>query len=172
MKPRNQVVSSLQIVPIRLAYKKMDEIDKRLLNDYQRDFPLSNRPYQVLADTLEITEDEVLSRLSRLKSEGHISRVGGIVKPGTVGASTLAALDVPVDRIDIIADYINGRREVNHNYLREHKFNMWFVLNATDQASLHKAIAEIEEDTGLTVLVLPMLQDFHLDLGFGIKWHS
>ena len=148
----------------------MDEIDKQLLNDFQRDFPLNPRPYQVLADKLGIHEDEVMSRLEQLKSNGHISRIGGIVKPGSVGASTLAALNVPAERIDEVADYINGRVEVNHNYLREHEFNMWFVLNAGDQAAMKQAIDEIEADTGLKVLVLPMLQDFHLDLGFGIRW--
>jgi len=148
----------------------MDEIDKQLLNDFQRDFPISPRPYQVLADKLGIDEGEVMSRLEQLKSNGHISRIGGIVKPGSVGASTLAALNVPAERIDEVAEYINGRVEVNHNYLREHDFNMWFVLNAGDQAAMKQAIDEIEADTGLEVLVLPMLQDFHLDLGFGIRW--
>lgn len=150
----------------------MDEIDKRLLNDFQRDFPLCAEPYKLLAQSLSITEDEVLSRLQRLKADGHISRIGGIVKPGSVGASTLAAIEVPKHRIDEVADYINNRVEVNHNYLREHKFNMWFVLNCSDQNAMENTITEIEADTGLKVLVLPMLQDFHLDLGFGIKWHS
>ncbi len=150
----------------------MDDIDKSLLNDFQRDFPLCERPYEMLADKLSITEEEVLTRLNRLKADGHISRIGGIVKPGSVGASTLAAIEVPKHRIDEVADYINNRVEVNHNYLREHKFNMWFVLNCSNQAAMKTTIEEIEADTGLTVLVLPMLQDFHLDLGFGIKWHS
>jgi siroheme decarboxylase len=150
----------------------MDDIDKRLLNDYQRDFPLCAKPYEMLANKLSITENEVLARLNRLKADGHISRIGGIVKPGSVGASTLAALKVPKHRIDEVADYINGRVEVNHNYLREHKFNMWFVLNCSDGPVLQETVTEIENDTGLKVLVLPMLQDFHLDLGFGIKWHS
>jgi len=150
----------------------MDEIDKRLLNDFQRDFPLCSRPYRELANRLGIAEEDVLARLDRLKVSGHVSRIGGIVKPGAIGASTLAALKVPEKDIEHVAGYINQREDVNHNYLREHDYNMWFVLNTSSKAALDKAVAEIEQETGLTVLVLRMLKDFHLDLGFDLKWHS
>lgn len=150
----------------------MDEIDKRLLNDFQRDFPLCSRPYRELANRLGIAEEDVLARLDRLKDSGHVSRIGGIVKPGAIGASTLAALKVAQDDIEHVAEYINQREDVNHNYLREHDYNMWFVLNTSSKAALDKAVSEIEQETGLTVLVLRMLKDFHLDLGFDLKWHS
>ncbi|MDV7341283.1 AsnC family transcriptional regulator [Terasakiella sp. A23] len=149
----------------------MDEIDKKLLNDFQRDIAFQSRPYLAMANDLGISEDEVLERLGRLKDDGHISRIGAIVKPGSVGASTLAALKVPDDRLGEVGNYINSLEEVNHNYLREHEYNMWFVLNATNEAVMQNVIKRIETETGLDVLFLPMLQDFHLDLGFGIKWH-
>lgn len=150
----------------------MDKIDKHLLNDFQRGFPLCSRPYLEVANRLGIDEDEVLDRLSRLKDSGHVSRIGAIVKPGRIGASTLAALQVADDRIEQVAAYINARDDVNHNYLREHDYNMWFVLNTSSKATLDQAIVQIEQETGLQVLVLRMLKDFHLDLGFDLKWHS
>ncbi|WP_229734366.1 Lrp/AsnC family transcriptional regulator [Terasakiella brassicae] len=160
------------IVRTRSACKMIDEIDKHLLNDFQRGFPLCSRPYLEVANRLGIDENEVIGRLSRLKDSGHVSRIGAIVKPGSIGASTLAALQVDEDKIEQVASYINARDDVNHNYLREHDYNMWFVLNTSSKAALDRAVQEIEEATGLQVLVLRMLKDFHLDLGFDLKWHS
>ncbi|MCW8884099.1 MAG: Lrp/AsnC family transcriptional regulator, partial [Motiliproteus sp.] len=56
--------------------------------------------------------------------------------------------------------------EVNHNYQREHFFNLWFVLAAPTQERIDEVLAELEETTGLPLLNLPMLKAHHLDLGF------
>lgn len=150
---------------------KMDDIDKHLLNDYQRGFPLCAEPYKAVADQLGIAQDEVLSRLQSLKEEGHISRIGAVIKPGSVGASMLAAVKAPLDRLEEVAAFISSLEQVNHNYQREHAYNIWFVLNTSGEAELNEVVQLIENKTNLSVLALPMLQDFHLDLGFAIKWH-
>ena len=149
----------------------MDDIDKKLLNDYQRGFPICAEPYKVIADQLGLEQEQVLERLHALKEEGHISRIGAVIKPGAIGASMLAAVKAPLDRLEEVAGFISGMEQVNHNYKREHNYNIWFVLNTPGQAELDDAVRLIEENTGLKVLALPMLKDFHLDLGFAIKWH-
>ncbi|RMG38434.1 MAG: Lrp/AsnC family transcriptional regulator, partial [Gammaproteobacteria bacterium] len=65
---------------------------------------------------------------------------------------------------------ISARPEVNHNYEREHHFNLWFVVTAEDRRHLEGVLAEIEAETGLPVLDLPMLEDYFIDLGFRIQW--
>lgn len=149
----------------------MDDIDKQLLNDFQRGFSLSPEPYKEIADKIGIDQTEVLSRLQKLQEEGQISRIGAILKPGSVGASMLAALKTPAERIEEVAGFISSLEQVNHNYQREHDYNIWFVLNTSNQDELSKTVRLIEETTQLKVLALPMLQDFHLDLGFALKWH-
>lgn len=144
----------------------MATIEKRLLNDFQRDFPLVSRPYAVLAETLGVSEDEVLEILRRLTADGRVSRVGPVFRPGRVGASTLAAMAVPEDRLEAVAALVSAHEAVNHNYEREHRLNLWFVINAEDETAVARVIAEIEQCTGLAVLNLPMLADYHLDLGF------
>ncbi|HNE01785.1 MAG TPA: Lrp/AsnC family transcriptional regulator, partial [Plasticicumulans sp.] len=56
--------------------------------------------------------------------------------------------------------------EVNHNYEREHRFNLWFVVTAGSEGRLQAALGAIERATGLPVLRLPLLQEYHIDLGF------
>ncbi|HSD96663.1 MAG TPA: Lrp/AsnC family transcriptional regulator, partial [Sulfuricaulis sp.] len=93
---------------------ELTELDRRLLNDFQQDFPLSPTPYADIARDLGVTEVEVLVRLEALKSAGAVSRVGAVVRPNTVGVSTLAAMAVPPERLESVAALVNGYTEVNH----------------------------------------------------------
>ena len=148
----------------------LDAIDRRLLNDFQQGFPLSTRPYADLGTRLGIGEAEVLARLSRLSAVGAVSRVGAVLRPKRVGVSTLAAMAVPPGRLETVAELVSSYPEVNHNYEREHRVNLWFVLTAPDAARLNEVLAEIALYTGIEVLDLPMLEEYHIDLGFPLQW--
>jgi len=140
----------------------------RLLNDFQRDFPLCSAPYAELASRLGVAEGEVLRALEALKREGKISRVGAVFAPKRIGASTLAAVAVPPERLVAVAQIVNRFPEVNHNYEREHRYNLWFVATAGSEGRLASALAAIEAAIGLPVLRLPLLAEYHIDLGFGL----
>ena len=144
----------------------LSPLEVSLLNDYQRGFPLESRPYAELATELGVSEEVVLDTLEALQEEGFVSRVGPVFAPHRVGASTLAALAVPQERLEAVAAQVTALPEVNHNYQREHHYNLWFVATAPDQNALDQVLVAIEEATGLPVLVLPMLEEFHIDLGF------
>jgi len=145
------------------------EFDRRLLNDFQHDFPLSPTPYADMARELGVTEDEVIARLRELKQAGAISRVGAVVRPNTVGVSTLAAMAVPAEELESVAALVSGYTEVNHNYEREHRLNLWFVATAPDAARLQAVLDEIAARSGYEVLSFPLVEDYHIDLGFNLK---
>ena len=149
----------------------MDALDRRLLDEFQRDFPLVSRPYAILAERLGVAEEAVIERLTRLTAEGAISRVGAVFKPHTAGSSTLAAMAVPPERLEEVADLVSAYPEVNHNYERENRLNLWFVAAAPDQERLEAVLAEIKARTGINVLDLRLLAEYHIDLGFGLKWN-
>lgn len=144
-------------------------LEFRLLNDWQRDFPLTPRPYAELAARLGCDEASVLTTLADLKQRGHVSRVGAVFRPHVLGVSTLAAVACPEARIDSVAARINAHPEVNHNYQREHRYNLWFVLTAPSRERLDQALADIHRETGLKPLDLPMVADYHIDLGFDLE---
>ena len=148
----------------------MNALDQRLLNDFQRGFPLTPTPYAEIARELGVTEDEVLARLKALMTAGAVSRVGAVVRPNTVGVSTLAAMSVPAAELESVAALVSGYAEVNHNYEREHEINLWFVTTAPDAAHLQRVLNEIAARSGIEVLSFPLLEDYHIDLGFELKW--
>lgn len=150
--------------------RPLNEIEKRLLNDFQDGFPLTPSPFQDIAEQLGSNEQIVMNTLEQLQSNGLISRVGPVFRPNRVGASTLAAMAVPMERLEAVAALVSGYGEVNHNYEREHDLNLWFVATASDREKLSSVLSEIETRTGLEVIDLPMIEDFYINLGFPLQW--
>lgn len=141
-------------------------LELRLLNDYQHDFPLQSEPFAAIAGRLGVDQDDVLRTLVRFQQQGTVSRVGAVFRPRSIGASTLAALAVAEDKLDEVALMVSSYPEVNHNYQREHHYNLWFVVAAPDDVALQRVLKEIEDRSGCKVLFLPLVEDYHIDLGF------
>ncbi len=147
-------------------------LEKLLMNDFQHDFPLSPQPFHEIANRYSVDATLVLDVYEKLIGEGAISRIGPVIKPNTIGASLLAALLVPEEKLNEIAEMVNTYPEVNHNYEREHKFNLWFVVTAADDTRLEIILSEIKEKSGCQLLRLPLEEAFHIDLGFKLRWNQ
>lgn len=140
----------------------------KLLNDYQRDFPLIARPFARIARETGMDEPRVLETLADWMANGTVSRVGPVFAPRRVGASTLAALKAPPRILDDIAEMVNVHPEVNHNYAREHEWNLWFVVTAPDAVAVARVLRQIRRDTECEVIALPLRSEYHIDLGFDL----
>ncbi|MCF3973539.1 siroheme decarboxylase subunit beta [Paracoccus salsus] len=146
-----------------------DPLDRALLDDWQRNFPISARPFMALAQHLGTSETDVIARLRAKQAAGQITRVGATVAPNTIAASTLAAVAAPEARIEEVAAIIGSEPGVNHSYLRENVWNLWFVATGPDRAHVDAALARIGRRSGLRVLDLPLVRPFNLDLGFSLR---
>lgn len=150
----------------------MDTLHKSLIDRYQQDMPLTPRPYQAMAEALGVTEAEVIDALASLQDENIISRVGPVFDHAKAGASILVASAVAPGQLASMGEQVSRFEGVNHNYARDHYFNLWFVVTAPDEGQLTETLNEIERSTGLTLLKLPMERAYHIDLGFPIDWHN
>ena len=167
-KHKPAVAESLTASPIAILDTPLTltALEKCLLNEYQRGFPLCTSPFALIAGQQGVTEDEVIQTLESLQQRGLISRVGPVIAPQRAGASTLAALSVPDAELAHVAEFVSHFEEVNHNYEREHLYNLWFVVTAPDQAQVQRVLDAIEAETGLQVIDLPLERSFYIDLGF------
>ena len=146
----------------------IDDVDAAIIDGYQSGFPIEERPFRRVGAQLEILEAEALERVVRLRNRGIFRRFGAVLNPPVIGSSTLAAIKAPAERFDEMAKVVNEYPQVNHNYAREHEWNMWFVVTAASRDKRDQILTEIEERTGCTVLVLPMLTDYYIDLEFPV----
>ncbi|MDM8552038.1 AsnC family transcriptional regulator [Desulfobacterales bacterium HSG2] len=148
----------------------LDDIDRAILNRIQSDFPITPRPYLSIANDLGFSHDEVLSRLTRLKENGIIRRIGGNFFPGKLGfVSTLCAAKVPDDKISSFAQAVNRYPGVTHNYQRDSHFNIWFTFIAPSMEEIESNLENISQETGITDIInLPATKRFkvraHFDL--------
>jgi len=147
----------------------LDMTNCRLLDEFQRDLPLQSRPFRAMGDALGLAEEEVIARLRALFAFGMITRVGATVRPNTVGVSTLAAIAVPDHRIEEVATIVGEEQGVNHSYLREDEWNLWFVATAPAADGLRASLDRIAQRSGLPVLDLPLIRPFNIDLGFRLS---
>jgi len=147
----------------------LDATDFLLVNPWQRGFPLKPRPFREIAQRSSLPETQVVDRFIRLQRQGVIDRIGPVFRPNTVGASSLAAMAVPPERLEEVAAFVSEQRGVNHNYEREHRYNLWFVATGASAADVQWVLSCIEHGTGIAVLRLPLLEEFHIDLGFDLE---
>lgn len=143
----------------------MDPLDRALINRLQDGFPVCERPYAAVAGELGISEDELIARLSWLLEGGVLSRFGPMYHAERMGGGLcLCAMAVPDDAFEAVAEAVNARPEVAHNYAREHALNMWFVLATETPEGIASAATEIERETGLEVHCLPKLEEYYVGL--------
>ena len=149
----------------------LDEIDRRLLNRIQSDFPITPRPFDIIGSELGISEDDTIARLERLKAAGFIRRIGGNFVPEKLGyVSTLCAAKVPAESIARFAETVNRYPGVTHNYMRENDYNVWFTFIAPSREEIGANLERISRETGVTeILNLPATHVFKIRAKFKVK---
>ena len=151
---------------------KYKALAQQLIDHYQLDFPLVSDPFTQIAQDLYCEEELIRTTLAKMLDDKIISRVGPIYQTHKVGFSILAACSCPIERLDEVASYINQFKEVNHNYERENAINLWFVVTGPDQVRVEEICTLIEQDCNVSVLRLPMVKPYKIDLSFQgpIQW--
>lgn len=147
----------------------MDRHDRiGLFNRWQRELPCVPRPFDAMGEPFAMSGDQVLRALREGVTQGEVSRVGAVFGVGAGGAGLLCALQVPRHRLQAVAERVNAEPAVNHNYAREHRWNLWFVVTAQDPQAAQACVDRIEAATGLHALRLPMRRAYRIDLGFDL----
>ena len=148
----------------------MDDIDKKILNILQSEFPLEERPFLIVAGQCGISEDEAITRIRKMKEKGIIRRVGAVfdgVKLGRV--STLCAARVPEEKIDLFVQTVNANKGVTHNYRRDHEYNIWFTVSAPTALELESFLKDVKEKSGVTdILDMRAVRTFKINASFEV----
>lgn len=140
-----------------------------LLNPWQHGFPRVPAPFAAIAAALGRDEASVIADFRALQAGGALSRIGGVFAAGSGGAGLLAAMAVPAPRLAEVAATVSAHPAVNHNYEREHGFNLWFVVNGRDAEAVERTVTALEQATGLPALRLRMVRPYRIDLGFDLR---
>jgi len=145
----------------------MDELDRAIVNILQGGFPVAAHPYADVAARLGTFEGELIARIERLLKDGILSRFAPMYHAERLGgALSLAAMKIPPEDFERVAEIVNAMPEVAHNYARDHALNMWFVLATETLQQQSEAIAKIERAGGYPVYNMPKIKEYFIGLRF------
>lgn len=143
----------------------LDEINRNIINTLQYGFPISDYPFREAADSLNITESELLERITTMRENGILTRFGPLFNVENMGgAFSLCAMKIPAAEFDSVAQQVNALPQVAHNYQRDHAMNIWFVLATETPEEKQKTIEEIEQQTGHMVYDMPKEKEYFVGL--------
>ena len=143
----------------------MDDLERAIVNPLQGGFPLCARPFAAAATELGTDEATLIETLRAMLAAGTLTRFGPLFDAERLGgAFTLCAMSVPASDLERVVAQVNAHPEVAHNYAREHRFNLWFVLATGARARIAEVIATIEAESGYRVLDLPREREYFIDL--------
>jgi DNA-binding Lrp family transcriptional regulator len=143
----------------------IDTTDRAIINSLQGGFPVSERPFAEIAGQIGLQESELIERIARLRQKGILSRFGPMYNAEAMGgAFCLCAMEVPKEELDTVVEQVNAHPEVAHNYERDHRLNVWFVLASDETGRIETVRRWIEEETGCEVLAFPKQREFFIGL--------
>ena len=147
----------------------LDDLDRAILNEIQSHFPIVSRPYEEVGRRVGAPEGEVIRRVQNLYDTGVIRRIGANFTSRKLGyTSTLCAAEVAPEELERFAEVVNRYPGVTHNYLRRHRYNVWFTLIAESEERLAEILTEISQATGTRVLSLPAQEIFKIKVDFPV----
>lgn len=148
----------------------MDEIDKKILNILQKEFPLEEQPFLIVGQRCGISEDETIFRIRKMKENKIIRRIGAVFDGARLGrVSTLCAARVPEDKMDFFVKIVNANKNVTHNYQRNHEYNIWFTVSAENGKELENFIQELKKTTGIhDILDMRAVRTFKINASFDL----
>ena len=147
---------------------ELNETDKRILEEIQKDFPLVSNPFKEIGIKCNITEQETIDKIQKFSSENIIREISAILNASMIGyKSILVAVKANNDSINKVAEKINQHPGVSHNYLRENKYNIWFTLTIKQEFSFHNEVKNILGSKGVSgYLILPSINTFKIGVNF------
>lgn len=147
----------------------MDEIDKKILNLIQEEFPLHKRPYAEIGKHVGIGEKEAIDRIQRLKDAGIIRRIGVVFEPKKLDyTSTLCGVHVEEERLMELVAAINKHTGVTHNYEREGNLNLWFTIIADRTEEIDAFIEDLEQRFAVKIYRFPKKRVFKIKTYFPV----
>ncbi|MGD8842752.1 MAG: Lrp/AsnC family transcriptional regulator [Gammaproteobacteria bacterium] len=143
----------------------LNTLEREFINRFQGGFPLTGRPFSQVAESLRTREAVLIHTVESLLRKGLLSRFGPLIDAERLGGEiTLAAMEVSARHYERVATQVNVLAGVAHNYRRDHRLNMWFVVAGERPGAIAATLAEIERCTGLRVYNFPRQRAFYLGL--------
>lgn len=131
------------------------EMDKKIVRAIQDELPLVPEPFKLIAEEIDSTEEEVLSRLQMMKDAGALRKMGAVLKHREVGfaANALCVWVVPEKRMDEVAAIMCRHEAVTHCYDRnvmpDWPYNFYTMIHGSSREHCEQIAKALSEESGV-----------------------
>lgn len=132
---------------------KLDKVDLKILQFIQGDIPLTANPFQELAKSLNMSEQDIVNRIKSWQESGIVRRFGAVLRHQKAGYNTnaMVAWFIEENEADNIGKIMADHPRISHCYLREvpeeFRYNLFTMIHATSQEDLEEVISHISKTT-------------------------
>jgi DNA-binding Lrp family transcriptional regulator len=136
---------------VRLGRHELTEKEKNVIRAVQVAVHPSPKPWKEIGDRLNIDEKEVLNIVKRLKQEGIIRRISGILRHRRVGytANAMTCFDLPDEKLEKAGRAAAAFTQVSHCYRRprlpEWQYPLFAMVHAKNGEECLRTAADIAE---------------------------
>lgn len=128
---------------------EFSEKESLVLNRLQKGISGVSEPFMKIAEETGLSEDEVLETVTFLEKNNVIRNISGIFDGKKLGYYlSLVAFEVPVNLVESAASIICSHPGVSHNYLRNHRYNIWFTLAGESAEEFNKTVSILASKSG------------------------
>jgi DNA-binding Lrp family transcriptional regulator len=123
---------------------------KALIRTIQSGVALEPRPFASIAQSLGSTEGAVIEGLRGLQREEILREISAVLEGNLLGyRSALATGSIPEERIEKVAEIVSAHPTVSHNYLRNHRYNLWFTIAVPQEMPLEQTLELLAKEAGV-----------------------
>jgi len=149
-------------------YVDLNQLQRKICNILQQQFPICPEPFAQMASMCEITEEVLINEVRALERSGILKRISGLINYSAIGrTSVLVAGHVPDAILNKVVSGVNMLDGVSHNYLRDHHLNLWFTLQADSNETINQILSNLALQFGVSLLTFPAKSTFKLKAVFG-----
>ena len=133
----------------------MNDLERALVKATQGGLALVPRPYEQIAQTLGISEQELLQCLKAMLADGRIRRIGAVPNHYALGytANAMSVWDVADEAVGELGREIGAAPFVTHCYRRPRRpplwpYNLFAMVHGHDRTQVQAKLAQIADLLG------------------------
>ena len=137
----------------------MNDLERSLVRALQAGLPLAPRPYAQIADSLGISEEEILGRLREMLADGRVRRIGAVPNHYALGytANAMSVWDVADEAVARLGARVGALPFVTHCYRRPRRPPHWpyNLFAMVHDRSRDEVLGKVEQ---IRALIAPALR--------------
>lgn len=143
------------------------ELQNQLAKKIQASFPIADRPFDILAKELSLTEKEVMDQINEWIKQKYLREISAIIEGEVFDfESALVGAKIDIEDLERIVNFLKEHPMITHLYLRNHTINLWFTISVEKEIGLENHLKQLSEITKSHFYTFKRTNTFKIGVNF------